>query len=93
MFKELTTFLRIKKMPPSPLHRLIHTSSRENEAVAGKRTDKPLLNIDPIYKITQGHRMLKNVLLIPYFLKEWLEFGHNWTNMFLRHGKELIISC
>ena len=31
-------------------------------------------DLDPIFKVTQGLRLLKNGLSAPYLMKEWMDF-------------------
>ena len=35
-------------------------------------------DLDPIFKVTQGLRLLKNGLSAPYLMKEWMDFDQTW---------------
>ena len=37
-------------------------------------------DLDPIFNVTQGLRLLKNGLSAPYLMKEWMDFGPNLHN-------------
>ena len=47
-------------------------------------------DLDPIFKVTQGLRLLKNGLSAPYLMKEWMDFDQTCTTVLLWHEKELI---
>ena len=47
-------------------------------------------DLDPIFKVTQGLRLLKNGLSALYLLKEWMDFDQTCTTVLLWHEKELI---
>ena len=44
-------------------------------------------DLDPIFKVTQGLRLLKNGLSAPYLMKEWMDFDQTCTAILLRQGK------
>ena len=41
----------------------------------------------PIFKVTQGLRLLENGLSAPYLMKEWMDFDQTCTAILLRHKK------
>ena len=42
---------------------------------------------DPIFKVTQGLRLLENGLSAPYLMKEWMDFDQTCTTI-LWHEKK-----
>ena len=44
----------------------------------------------PIFKVTQGLRLLENDLSASYLMKEWMDFDQTCTAILLWHEKELI---
>ena len=55
--------------------------------------EKNLLNfgdLDPIFKVTGGLRLLENGLSVHYLLNEWIDFHQTCTTVLLRQGQELI---
>ena len=40
-------------------------------------------DLNPIYKVTQGLRLLKNGLSAPYLMKEWMDFDLTCTTILL----------
>ena len=47
-------------------------------------------DLDPIFKVTWGLRLLENGSSAPYLLKEWMDFDQTCTSILHWHGKELI---
>ena len=47
-------------------------------------------DLDIIFKVIGGHRMLKNALFALYLLKGWMDFKQICTDKLLGNGKELI---
>ena len=47
-------------------------------------------DLDPIFKVTQGLRLLKNGLSAPYLMMEWMDFDQTCTTILLWHENELI---
>ena len=47
-------------------------------------------DLDPIFKVTGGLRLLENDLSTSYLLKEWIDFNQTCTSILLGHVKELI---
>ena len=47
-------------------------------------------DLDPIFKVTGGLRLLENGLSASYLLKEWIDFNQTCTSILLGHVKELI---
>ena len=40
-------------------------------------------DLDPIFKVTQGLRLLENGLSAPYLMKEWMYFDQTCTDVLL----------
>ena len=40
-------------------------------------------DLDPIFKVTQGLRLLENGLSAPYLMKEWMDFEQTCTTILL----------
>ena len=38
---------------------------------------------DPIFKVTQGLRLLENGLSAPFLMKEWMDFDQTYTTVLL----------
>ena len=47
-------------------------------------------DLDPIFKVTGGLRLLENGLSTPCLLNEWIDFNQTCTSILLGHVKELI---
>ena len=47
-------------------------------------------DLDLIFKVTQGLRMMENGLSENYLMKEWMDFDQSCKAILVRHGKELI---
>ena len=47
-------------------------------------------DLDPIFKVTGGLRLLENGLSALYLMKEWMDFDQTCTTILLWHEKELI---
>ena len=47
-------------------------------------------DLDPIFKVTQGLRLLEDGLSAPYLMKEWMDFNQTCTAILLWYVKELI---
>ena len=47
-------------------------------------------DLDPIFKVTGGLRLLENSLSAPYLLNELLDFDQICTDILLRQGRDLI---
>ena len=48
-------------------------------------------DLDPIFKVTEGQRMLKNALSALYLLKGWMDFNQICTDISLGNAKDLFI--
>ena len=40
-------------------------------------------DLDPIFEVTQEHRLLKDGLSVPYLMKEWMDFDQTCTTVLL----------
>ena len=47
-------------------------------------------DLDPIFKVTLGLRLLENGLSAAYLLKEWIDFNQTCTSILPGHVKDLI---
>ena len=47
-------------------------------------------DLDPIFKVTAGLRLLENGFSAPYLQNEWMDFNQTCTAILLRQGQELI---
>ena len=48
-------------------------------------------DLDPVFKVTRGLRLLKNVVFFaPFLMKEWMDFDQTCTTILLKQGQELI---
>ena len=48
-------------------------------------------DLDPIFKVTGGLRLLENGFSVPYLQNEGMDFDQTCTAILLRQGQELII--
>ena len=46
--------------------------------------------LDPIFKVTQGLRLLENGLYAAYLMEEWIDFDQTCKTILLLHEKELL---
>ena len=56
----------------------------------GKKCWLDFGDLDPIFKVTGGLRLLENGLSASCLLKEWIDFNQTCTSILLGHVKELI---
>ena len=61
-----------------------------NISLGGEQCWLDFGDIDPIFKVTGGLRLLEHGLSASYLLKEWINFNQNCTSILLEHVKELI---
>ena len=45
-------------------------------------------DLDPIFKVTQGLRLLENYLSATCLMKEWVDFDQTCTALLLRQGQD-----
>ena len=75
----------ISRMNGWILTKLVHLYCRDREENLLDFGD-----LDPIFKVTQGLRLLENGMSAPYLMKEWMDFDQACTTILLWHEKELV---
>ena len=55
-----------------------------------KRTGSILVTLIPIFKITRGHRIVKNDFSALYLLRRLIDFNQTCTDILLGDAKQLI---
>ena len=70
--------------------RLLHCHSAAGDIAVLQTALLDFGDLDPIFKVTGGLRLLENVFSAPYLQNEWMDFDQTCTSILLRQGQELI---